>query len=355
MKRKEFIERLEKNLIGLSQSDKDEIINEFNQHFNFALEKGRSEEEICNSLGIPEEIASSYDSSTINSTEERLNYDKEIIANEEFEIDDISTLTYEMNIGEVKIIPSETDKISAVLKAKDPSSIKTASIKKKDSVLNINISIKSFLLNMSINKILLIIKVPDNKDFNIIGKLGVGSTKISDITVGVISNTIKAGDMKVTNVISKNIVLDLKTGSLTLKNIKSDILATTHVGDVKAECISGFNIIKITSNTGSVKATNVHSDITMIANIGDIVLTSENFKYNADLKSTTGDIKLIFDNNSFAKINASTRIGNIKIKKNHQIIKQIKKIMGESVEAVIGDKPDNIINADSDIGSIIIK
>lgn len=355
MKRKEFIERLEKNLIGISQSDKEEIINEFNQHFNFALEKGRSEEEICDSLGIPEEIASSYDSSTINSKQDSLNYDKEIIVNKEFEINDISTLTYDMNIGDVKIIPSETGKISAELYAKDPSSIKTATIKKKDSVLNINISIKSFLLNISINKIILIIKVPDNNNLDIIGKLGVGTTKISDITAGVISNTIKVGDMKVTNVISKNIVLDLKTGSLNLKNIKSDILAKTHVGDVKAEYISGFNIIKITSNTGSIKATNVHSDITIIANIGDIVLSSENFKYNADLKSTTGDIKLILDNNSIAKINASTRIGNIKIKKKHQMIKQIKKLMGESVEAIIGDKTDNTINAESDIGSIVIK
>ncbi|MGI6622126.1 MAG: DUF1700 domain-containing protein [Acetivibrionales bacterium] len=60
MNRNEFIETLTKKLRENNISDIDEIIAEYEEHFNFKLSDGYSEEEIAALLGNPEEIALQY-------------------------------------------------------------------------------------------------------------------------------------------------------------------------------------------------------------------------------------------------------------------------------------------------------
>lgn len=52
-----FLKILEKNLDGLSDIEKEEIRNDFNEYFAAAKEEGESESEICQSLGNPEQLA----------------------------------------------------------------------------------------------------------------------------------------------------------------------------------------------------------------------------------------------------------------------------------------------------------
>ncbi|HEY8420999.1 MAG TPA: DUF1700 domain-containing protein [Thermoclostridium sp.] len=66
MNRKEFIETLTKKLRENNISDIDEIIAEYEEHFNFKLTDGYSEEEIAAGLGNPEEIAMQYTSGNID-------------------------------------------------------------------------------------------------------------------------------------------------------------------------------------------------------------------------------------------------------------------------------------------------
>jgi len=60
MNRKEFIETLAKKLRDNNVNDLDEIIAEYEEHFDFKLADGYSEEEIAARLGDPEEIAVQY-------------------------------------------------------------------------------------------------------------------------------------------------------------------------------------------------------------------------------------------------------------------------------------------------------
>lgn len=60
MNKKEFIEILTKKLRENNIGDVEEIICEYEEHFNFKLSDGYTEEEIAAVLGNPEEIAAQY-------------------------------------------------------------------------------------------------------------------------------------------------------------------------------------------------------------------------------------------------------------------------------------------------------
>jgi len=57
MNKKEFMLKLKENLIGMDQSEKREILLDYGEHFFDGKNTGRTEEEICDSLGDPKEIA----------------------------------------------------------------------------------------------------------------------------------------------------------------------------------------------------------------------------------------------------------------------------------------------------------
>jgi len=57
MKNEEFIEELKKNLKFLKKEDREEILEDYEEHFRVGKKKKRSEEEISRSLGTPKEIA----------------------------------------------------------------------------------------------------------------------------------------------------------------------------------------------------------------------------------------------------------------------------------------------------------
>lgn len=60
MTRSEFMRRLSSALGSIPQNERGEILNDYFEHFEAELKKGKTEEEICAALGNPEEIAKSY-------------------------------------------------------------------------------------------------------------------------------------------------------------------------------------------------------------------------------------------------------------------------------------------------------
>jgi uncharacterized membrane protein len=57
MNKKEFILKLKESLIGMDQSEKREVLLDYEEHFFDGKNEGRTEEEICESLGDPKELA----------------------------------------------------------------------------------------------------------------------------------------------------------------------------------------------------------------------------------------------------------------------------------------------------------
>lgn len=60
MNKNEFIRELRKQLEKENISDIDEIINDFEEHFEFRMEEGKTEEEIVKKIGNPKDIAIDY-------------------------------------------------------------------------------------------------------------------------------------------------------------------------------------------------------------------------------------------------------------------------------------------------------
>ncbi|MBC8589205.1 DUF1700 domain-containing protein [Paratissierella segnis] len=60
MNRKEFIDKLKLYLQGMPESEIQDILSDYEEHFNIGISKGKSEEEIANELGEPKDIAEGY-------------------------------------------------------------------------------------------------------------------------------------------------------------------------------------------------------------------------------------------------------------------------------------------------------
>ncbi|EFI41425.1 DUF1700 domain-containing protein [Peptoniphilus sp. oral taxon 386] len=60
MKKKEFLDLLRYYLKDMPRIVVDDIISDYEEHFSFAVERGKSEEQICDELGAPELIAKDY-------------------------------------------------------------------------------------------------------------------------------------------------------------------------------------------------------------------------------------------------------------------------------------------------------
>lgn len=66
MNRMEFIDRLKIHLQGLPESEIQDILSDYEEHFDIGISKGKSEEEIASELGNPRDIANSYRTSYSN-------------------------------------------------------------------------------------------------------------------------------------------------------------------------------------------------------------------------------------------------------------------------------------------------
>ena len=71
MNRNEYINKLRINLQGLPNSEIQDILSDYEEHFAIGISKGKSEEEISKELGDPREVAKGYRAT--NKTSERVN------------------------------------------------------------------------------------------------------------------------------------------------------------------------------------------------------------------------------------------------------------------------------------------
>ena len=60
MNKTEFIAALEKQLLRLPKTDRDDILSDYEAHFALGLEKGQTEEEVSEQLGDPAKLAETY-------------------------------------------------------------------------------------------------------------------------------------------------------------------------------------------------------------------------------------------------------------------------------------------------------
>lgn len=60
MNRNDFLNTLDRSLGNISAEEKNDILYDYREHFNIGLSQGKTEEEICGTLGDPKTIAKQY-------------------------------------------------------------------------------------------------------------------------------------------------------------------------------------------------------------------------------------------------------------------------------------------------------
>jgi uncharacterized membrane protein len=60
MNKKEFLDSLSKYMRGVPREDEQDILNDFEEHFQMGISEGRSEEELAKSLGDPKMLANQF-------------------------------------------------------------------------------------------------------------------------------------------------------------------------------------------------------------------------------------------------------------------------------------------------------
>lgn len=73
MNRTEFLDSLKLHLQGMPLSEVNDILSDYEEHFEIGISKGKSEEEISRELGNTKDIANSYKTSYGNNYDETIN------------------------------------------------------------------------------------------------------------------------------------------------------------------------------------------------------------------------------------------------------------------------------------------
>lgn len=60
MNKEDFLKTLEDSLLSFPEGEKKEILYDYEEHFRIGFEKGKTEEELINELGEPQDIANQY-------------------------------------------------------------------------------------------------------------------------------------------------------------------------------------------------------------------------------------------------------------------------------------------------------
>lgn len=60
MTKREFLNRLETAIMRLPKTERDDIINDYEEHFRVGAAEGKSEQEVAIELGSPEELGASF-------------------------------------------------------------------------------------------------------------------------------------------------------------------------------------------------------------------------------------------------------------------------------------------------------
>ncbi len=352
MKKQEFLDLTKYYLKSrdVSEEEISEILGDFEEHFQIGIEEGRSEKEICDSLGNPKEIAKNYES---NRKPEVLYYNKSEIIKKNFEVERIKTVTYELNIGSVEIYPSKDEKIHVNLLVDNEDYINEATAKIDGDLLNIKVDV-NFKGMIFYQKCVLRLLIPESKDISLIGKVTTGSTDIRDLTLHHISSVVKAGDIKGINIVADTFLADVKTGSIKMKNIKSNIRSTVKAGDIDGENLSAEDVIDLKMHAGDIKLRSIYGNLSVDLKMGDFKLDDPYYKNNADITVKTGGIKYLSGENSEGTLDAETNLGTIKFNDSLDVISRNRNFTKDSIHANFKNG-SNKIYFKTKIGDIVIK
>ena len=251
---KNFFNELEKELEKNNIANKDEILEKYQDRYQFGLQSGLSEEEILAMFGSPEEIAKEY---------------LEKKQNEKVKKDLIIKTVQD----DIVIMESSDDKIH--FEFKDVNLAKYSDLKKAITETGVYFTyLKAKYLGL-------------NR-----GKSGIFYLFLpKDINFKKIEITTTSGDIKIDSLQGSRIWIQTTSGNVEIKNLVSDKFSLKGVsGDVFCENLE-FSNMSYYSVSGDLKVNRACGETVHIDTVsGDVIIEESNAKYSTS--SISGDIKI---------------------------------------------------------------
>lgn len=365
MTKNEYMKMLEIQLGKFSQSTRQEILEDYENHFAEAISQGKSEEEIINELGdiqdmideIPDEDLSQentpensmYDGAEASSAAGEDSSGRRVISDC---IDTYRKIVADCKATDVLVRTSADDKLyvqyenynnsaktdnSADFYQYEKDGVFYVGMKKNETAAR-NVTIGFLGFHMDIPNVRtydsgkMIIDIPAGfKELEIV--TGSGDAELSDVTGETLSVRTASGDIDMSRVKYQNINVSATSGDIELKDIAAEIFeigATS--GDAELENISA-KILKLSTSSGDVEARNIVAEQTEVrTSSGDSEFSGKVVKYfgrsgsgdqeieiegklsEGEFITGSGDIELKIEDNTGAEITASTGSGDVDVR-----------------------------------------
>lgn len=231
---------------------------------------------------------------------------KKVVYDQTFE-EEFSEINISSKASEIKVLESSNDTYRVVIYGNE----KYFSVENYDNKLDIKLDqkkCKGFCFNRKIYKT--IVYIPSSYDKKLVINNNYGDVKISSFKNLVLNAKLNAGDINVSKVNKAKITNDY--GDIFVNYAKKiDVLEKC--GDVE---IKEVNSVTVKNNYGDIDINKVNEYLNAENNCGDISINNLNILKNSQIKDDLGDIEIGSTNE--IKINASTSLGDTKIRNNYK-------------------------------------
>lgn len=317
MKKEEYLNHVEQALKAYDKAYVDEIIRDYEEHFQNAKGQGKSEEEICESLGSPEVVIQEIQellSETQNVTNEVARpftetekvpfqkfHQQEWHNRGDFEQQDFTKIRFQAGSADIKILCSKDSYFH--LYTEDPSDIKYLEYKIEENTYYGRVcnrregSIPGFNILMGflggqVDKVIL--EIPQG-----MGELSVeslsGDIQTEQIQVTALSFSTFSGDITAEDIHCQSMTCCSKSGDIEVKKVHTEsMVIETISGDVRYKQIH-TPIFTCHTTSGDVSGKHLDSQSVYVKTVsgdGKIHLDCFGEPYYACTKTISGDMKV---------------------------------------------------------------
>ena len=303
MTRLEFIARLSSALSTSQSADTvNGLIADFNEHFDEAMRAGKGEEEICDMLGNPEEIAAEYGEGAVR---------HDIPADDEL----VYISLYHVNVS---CEPSGDDEFHVEVRQNSRVvNDDTIRIEQTDRSLRITqqrekgfmgLLFRAFVFSETV-----FVRIPRRFSGNMTVHMTSGNARFNGFSVrDDFRCELTSGNMNLSQVSSGGLMtVCSRSGNITVDNCAGDLSAECHSGNVKVNYHKG-NVLRAATTSGTVRvsADHITKDCTIAAKSGSLHLDLNKLDSSLFLDCYSGSIKFSI-RELCGNITGKTRSGSI--------------------------------------------
>ena len=287
MTKNEFISKLTNSLSNLSEKDREDVLADFEEHFNDAIESGKTEEEICRELGEPQEIARMYNEEIKNETKQKESTNT-------VDADNINEVEINTNSADVKVIFEDRNDIDVKSSGKGGF---TRSVYGNKLVIELKHSqsySRFFNVSFSWDSCTLYVYMPSNS-----------SKRLSIQT--------KSGDIQLSGSgTPSNLFISTMSGDISIDKITSDsVRAKTLSGDISVHMVESQDT-DMHSTSGDVSIGSITGNMFINSTSGDVDVNVPELKGNISISMISGDGFLKLPKDSSASFSAKTISGDVR-------------------------------------------